>query len=132
MNNELLNWIDSLPWKIVVVLHCNHANEIDVSVAEALKKLHQQQVTLLNQSVLLAEVNDDAEVLVKLSQKLFEHNVIPYYLHLLDKVQGGKHFYVNKEKASELLTKVRQDLPGYLVPKLVEEKAGEKSKITVI
>lgn len=132
VNNELLNWLNSLPWKIVVVLHCNHANEIDSSVADALKKLHQQQVTLLNQSVLLAGVNDDAEVLVKLSQKLFMHNVLPYYLHLLDKVQGAKHFYVNKEKASKLLNEIRQDLPGYLVPKLVVEIAGEKSKTTVI
>lgn len=132
VNNELLNWLNSLPWKIVVVLHCNHANEIDSSVVDALKKLHQQQVTLLNQSVLLAGVNDDAEVLVKLSQKLFMHNVLPYYLHLLDKVQGAKHFYVNKEKASKLLNEIRQDLPGYLVPKLVVEIAGEKSKTTVI
>lgn len=131
VNNELLNWIDSLPWKIVVVLHCNHANEIDASVADALKKLQQHQVTLLNQSVLLAGVNNDVEVLTKLSQKLFEHNVLPYYLHLLDKVQGAKHFYVEKEKARQLLNEVRQHLPGYLVPKLVEEKAGEKSKITV-
>ena len=132
VNNAFLNWLDSLPWKIVVVLHCNHANEIDTSVAEALNKLQQHQVTLLNQSVLLAGVNDEAGTLVKLSEKLFENNVMPYYLHLLDKVQGAKHFYVEKQKASQLLNQVRQCLPGYLVPKLVEEKPEEKSKITVI
>lgn len=132
INNELLSWLDSLPWKIVMVLHCNHANEIDPAVAFALKQLQQHQVILLNQSVLLAGVNDDAEVLVNLSQKLFAHHVLPYYLHLLDKVQGAKHFYVNHERARQLLSEVRQCLPGYLVPRLVEEKAGEKSKTAII
>ena len=132
INNELLNWLDSLPWKIVMVLHCNHANEIDSSVASALKKLQQHQVTLLNQSVLLAGVNDNTETLINLSQKLFSHHVLPYYLHMLDKVQGAKHFYVKAEKASQILTEVRQLLPGYLVPKLVKEQAGEKSKTTLI
>ncbi len=132
VNSELLSWLDSLPWKIVMVLHCNHANEIDSSVASALKKLQQHQVTLLNQSVLLAGVNDNTETLIDLSQKLFSHHVLPYYLHMLDKVQGAKHFYVKNEKAQQILNEVRQLLPGYLVPKLVKEQAGEKSKITLI
>jgi len=132
INNELLNWLDSLPWKIVMVLHCNHANEIDAPVASALKKLQQHQVTLLNQSVLLAGVNDNAETLINLSQKLFSHHVLPYYLHMLDKVQGAKHFYVKNEKANQILNEIRQLLPGYLVPKLVKEQAGEKSKTTLI
>ena len=132
INNELLNWLDSLPWKIVIVLHCNHANEIDSSVAAALKKLQQHQVTLLNQSVLLAGVNDNTETLINLSQKLFSHHVLPYYLHMLDKVQGAKHFYVKNEKAKQILNEIRQLLPGYLVPKLVKEQAGEKSKTALI
>lgn len=131
INNEFLNWLDSLPWKIVMVLHCNHANEIDSSVASALNQLQQHQVTLLNQSVLLAGVNDNAEVLVELSRKLFDSHVLPYYLHMLDKVQGAKHFYVESEKAIQLLNEVRQCLPGYLVPKLVKENAGEKSKTAI-
>jgi len=131
VNLELLNWLDSLPWKIVMVLHCNHANEIDSSVAYALNQLQQNHVTLLNQSVLLAGVNDDTEVLINLSKKLFEHGVLPYYLHRLDKVQGAAHFYVDRAKASQLINEVRQHLPGYLVPKLVKEKAGEKSKTII-
>ena len=106
--------------------------EIDSSVAFALKQLQQHQVTLLNQSVILSGVNDNNEALIGLSQKLFAHHVLPYYLHLLDKVQGAKHFYVNHEKASQLLNQMRQRLPGYLVPKLVEEIAGEKSKTPLI
>lgn len=128
VNTELLNWLDSLPWKIVMVLHCNHANEIDESVAAALTRLQQHQVTLLNQSVLLKGVNDCKETLISLSEALFEHHVLPYYLHILDKVQGAKHFYVDNEKACQLIQEVRRRLPGYLVPKLVKENPGEKSK----
>ncbi len=132
VNNDLLNWLDSLPWKIVMVLHCNHANEIDASVASALKQLRQHQVILLNQSVLLAGVNDSTNALIELSQKLFSHHVMPYYLHMLDKVQGAKHFYVDDEKAGQFLDGMRQNLPGYLVPKLVKEQPGEKSKTALI
>ncbi|MCW9030386.1 MAG: EF-P beta-lysylation protein EpmB [Gammaproteobacteria bacterium] len=131
INNEFLSWLDSLPWKVVMVLHCNHANEIDSSVAMALNKLQHHQVTLLNQSVLLAGVNDNAEALINLSHKLFKHHVLPYYLHMLDKVQGARHFYVDRDKAIHLLNEVRQNLPGYLVPKLVQENAGEKSKTAI-
>ena len=84
------------------------------------------------QSVLLAGVNDNAQALIELSQKLFNHHVLPYYLHMLDKVQGAKHFYVTTDKATRLLNEVRQQLPGYLVPKLVQEHAGEKSKTAII
>lgn len=131
VNTELLSWLDSLPWKIVMVLHCNHANEISRDVASALEQLHQHHVTLLNQSVLLAGVNDNSAALVSLSKNLFEHNVLPYYLHMLDKVQGAKHFDVSHNKACQLIEEMRHQLPGYLVPRLVEEKAGEKSKTAV-
>lgn len=132
VNDELLNWLDSLPWKIVMVLHCNHANEIDHHVATALSQLQQHQITLLNQSVLLKGVNDNSEALINLSETLFIHQVLPYYLHVLDKVQGAQHFYVNNEKACQLLDEVRHCLPGYLVPKLVQENPGEKSKTPLI
>lgn len=132
INSEFLKWIDSLPWKVVMVIHCNHANEIDASVASALQQLQQHQITLLNQSVLLAGVNDDSTSLVNLSEKLFKHHVLPYYLHSLDKVQGAQHFAVEQTKALQLLKEMRQRLPGYLVPKFVEEKSGEKSKTTII
>ena len=131
INHEFLNWLDDLPWKIVMVIHCNHANEIDANVARALGKLHLHQVTLLNQSVLLAGVNDNIETLTDLSEKLFTHHVLPYYLHILDKVQGATHFYVKNEVAIALLSGLRDQLPGYLVPKLVEEKPGKKSKSAI-
>ena len=128
----LLKWLDSLPWKIVFVLHCNHANEIDLNVKTALNILKQHNVTLLNQSVLLAGVNDNADSLTQLSEKLFDADVLPYYLHMLDKVQGAQHFYVSPNKAMKLITEIQTRLPGYLVPKLVEENAGRLSKTMII
>jgi len=114
-----------------MVIHCNHANEIDTAVATALNKLQQHGVMLLNQSVLLAGVNDNSQALIELSHKLFANQVLPYYLHMLDKVQGAKHFNVDTENAVSLVNEMRQQLPGYLVPRLVQAQAGEKSQTAV-
>ena len=114
--------------KPVVVIHCNHAQEINEEVRQALKKFTDAKIPLLNQSVLLKGVNDNVEVLSTLSETLFENGVIPYYLHFLDPVEGAQHFEVSKKKALQLVKALRHQLPGYLVPALVQEIAGEKSK----
>ena len=131
VDEPLLSWFDSLPWKIVVVLHCNHANEIDEAVSQALQQLHKHHITLLNQSVLLAGVNNNPDALIDLSHKLFSNHVLPYYLHRLDKVEGATHFEISTKESLKLHTTIREQLPGYLVPRLVEEIAGELSKTPV-
>ncbi len=113
----------------VIVFHCNHANEIDDSVMQAFNLLRAANITLLNQSVLLKGINDSVSALVNLSETLFNSGVLPYYLHLLDPVQGSAHFFVEEQKASELVWQLMQELPGYLVPKLVKEVAGAPAKI---
>ncbi len=128
VTDELLELLKNSPKKIIVVLHCNHANEIDEDVAKACQRLTLAGVTLLNQSVLLQGVNDDVETLCNLSERLFEVGVLPYYLHFLDKANGTGHFQVSKTEALALLTAVQNQLSGYLVPKLVTEQAGELSK----
>ena len=115
----------------IVVIHSNHANEIDDAVAQALESLRGQGISLLNQSVLLAGINDSAAALVALSERLFEAGVMPYYLHLLDRVQGAAHFDVPEARARLLLTDVMGQLPGYLVPRLVREVEGAASKIVI-
>lgn len=125
---ELLDWIGALPWPLVVVVHANHANEIDDSVRTACAALRQRGVHLLNQSVLLRGVNDSAEALAELSEALFKAGVLPYYLHLLDRVQGTAHFEVPETEALALRDAIHARLPGYLVPKLVREVAGEAGK----
>lgn len=112
----------------ILVVHSNHPNELAPHLIENLQKWAQRGVTLFNQSVLLKGVNDNAEVLAQLSEKLFEAKVLPYYLHQLDKVQGAHHFAVADERAKALEQELRVRLPGFLVPKLVREIAGEPSK----
>jgi EF-P beta-lysylation protein EpmB len=127
----LLAWIDRQRLRVVIVIHCNHPNEIDSSVITALQKLQSAGVTLLNQSVLLHGVNDAATTLIRLSEVLFAAGVLPYYLHLLDKVQGAAHFAVRQETAKSLLAALRASLPGYLVPRLVRDIPGQPCKTPV-
>jgi len=111
-----------------VVLHVNHAQEIDDSVKNICQRLQQTGTQLLNQSVLLAGVNDSAQALIDLSETLIDSHVMPYYLHQLDRVSGAAHFEISDQRAKQLLNELNTRLPGYLVPKLVREIAGEASK----
>lgn len=115
----------------VVVLHSNHAQELDQQVADVCTKLRDAGCHLLNQSVLLAGVNDNAETLASLSHRLFACGVLPYYLHLLDKVQGAAHFDVSQENAVAIFQQLQALLPGYLVPRLAREEAGKKHKTLI-
>ncbi|MEO7478415.1 MAG: EF-P beta-lysylation protein EpmB [Lysobacteraceae bacterium] len=126
---ELLAWLRGLPQQVVIVIHANHANEFDAGVDAALACLRTAGATLLNQSVLLRGVNDDADSLANLSRRMFEAGVLPYYLHQLDHVAGAAHFEVDDAEARRLHASLTKSLPGYLVPKLVREVAGEPSKM---
>ncbi len=128
---ELVTILASNRFQTIMVVHSNHANELDQSVAMAMKELSQQGVTLLNQSVLLRDINDSAEVLHQLCTRLFSLGILPYYLHMLDRVQGAMHFEVVTNEAISIHNQLQTLLPGYLVPKLVYEKAGAKSKLPV-
>jgi L-lysine 2,3-aminomutase len=132
ITNEMLEWLTETRLQPVVVVHTNHAAEIDDHVAEALLKIRQRGITLLNQSVLLKGVNDNLAVLKKLSERLFETGVLPYYLHLLDKTQGTAHFDISSQQAQRLVGSLSAQLPGYLVPKLVKEIAGEAAKTPLL
>ena len=114
--------------QIVVVTHINHPNEIDDDVSHAVNQLKQHNVTVLNQSVLLKNINDNVNTLAQLSNKLFDNGILPYYIHLLDKVQGAAHFLVEDKQAKQLMKQLAEQISGYLVPKLAREVGGEKSK----
>ena len=128
VDRGLVDLLKNSPLNIVLVVHCNHANEIDATVRAALHELKAAGALLLNQSVLLRGVNDNAETLRALSQKLFDCGVLPYYLHLLDPVAGAAHFDVSEARGRELIAQIRSRLPGYLVPRLAREEPRESSK----
>jgi L-lysine 2,3-aminomutase len=110
------------------VLHVNHANELQGDAAEAVSKLRSTGALLLNQAVLLRSVNDEAKTLVALSKRLHELGVVPYYLYLLDRVNGTAHFEVSEARGKELVTAMAEALPGFLVPKLAREVPGREAK----
>lgn len=128
---ELVSRLTDTRLRTVLVVHANHPAEFDASIKHALNELRGTGITLLNQAVLLRGVNDKTETLASLSETLFEHGILPYYLHLLDKARGTAHFDVSAERAKNLLREVREQLPGYLVPRLVREEAGKAFKTPI-
>jgi EF-P beta-lysylation protein EpmB len=131
ISDALIDPLTASRLQIIMVIHSNHANEIDADVVSALRKLRQYDIPVLNQAVLLRQVNDNANALAKLSKTLFTHGVMPYYLHTLDKVQGAAHFAVDSQRMHTVYTELCRQLPGYLVPKLVTEHAGADFKTPV-
>ena len=128
VDRPFVDWLAALALQKVVVLHANHANELDADVDRACARLRDAGATVLNQAVLLRGVNDDAAVLAALSERLFAAGVLPYYLHQMDRVQGAAHFEVPDDRALALVAALRARLPGYLVPRLVREVAGDDAK----
>jgi KamA family protein len=112
-----------------VVLQINHPQEIDDDVARAVARLVDAGIPVLSQSVLLRGVNDRAESLAELCERLIDLRVMPYYLHRLDRVAGAAHFDVPEHEGRRLIEKLRRRLPGYAVPRFVCEVPGESSKV---
>ena len=131
VNSSLLAALKKFTRTIVFVFHINHPNEIDDELIDAAIKLKNNNIHLLNQSVLLKGINDNAITLKKLSLKLFDIGINPYYLHLLDEVKGATHFKVETNEAVDIHKQLKGLVSGYLVPKLVKEIVGESSKVTI-
>lgn len=131
ITGELLDWFAGTRLQPVMVLHINHANEVDDELRLALQPLRDAGVTLLNQGVLLKGVNDSVQAQVALSEAIFAAGVMPYYLHVLDKVQGAAHYDLHEQEARALMAGVIKRLPGYLVPKLVREIGNQPGKTPI-
>lgn len=131
IDTDFVRLFKSVSFNKVMVIHVNHANELNSAVYKALQALKESGFTLLNQSVLLKGINDDLNAQVALQKKLFSYGVLPYYLHLLDRARGTAHFEVSREAAQRLHTEMTLALPGYLVPRLVSEIPGKGSKTLI-
>ena len=125
---EFLQWSEQLELKKVMVLHVNHAQELGANARQSIDNLKAAGYVLLNQSVLLKNINDNVESLIKLSHKLWDSGVIPYYLHQMDAVQNAAHFTIDEQRAIKIHQQLQAHLPGYLVPNLVKEIAGQRNK----
>ena len=122
VDGGLLTWLRGIQRPTVFVLHTNHPNEIDGEVRAACAKLRAAGVTLLNQSVLLRGVNDDVDTLAQLSRALMDAGVVPYYLHLPDRVRGTAHFDVAEAEAQRLVDALER--PAVRLPRAA---AGARS-----
>ena len=131
VNEAFIETLRQFNGQVVFVTHINHPNEISTHNQAAFRLLAEQGYKIFNQSVLLKRVNDSAEILAELSNKLFASDIIPYYLHRLDKVQGAAHFDLPARESCRIYQQLRKQLPGYLLPALVEEVAGQSSKTPV-
>lgn len=129
---DLIGVLNQFSGKVVMVTHINHANEISRHNRQSFQMLSAQGFPIFNQSVLLKGVNDRAETLIELSHKLFDSQIIPYYLHRLDKVEGAAHFDLTPEKSRRIYRQMREQLPGYLLPAMVDEVEGQLSKIPAV
>ena len=131
ITSKLVSLLKNSRLKATMVLHINHGNEIDNDFVQALEPLRDARISLFNQSVLLKDINDKAETLIELSEKLFHAGIQPYYLHLFDPVQGAAHFDVKEEVAVGIMNEMLATLPGFLMPKLVREIAGQANKTPI-
>jgi EF-P beta-lysylation protein EpmB len=132
VTDELLTWLCGTRLTPIMVIHSNHPAEIDSSVAVALSRLVEAGIPVLNQAVLLRGVNDDVAMLADLCERLVNLRVMPYYLHQLDRVGGAAHFEVPIERGREIVAQLQSRLPGYAVPRYVQEIAGEEHKISLM
>jgi len=128
VTSDLIDWLRGTRLTPIMVVHINHAQEIDAAVADSLARLSDAGIPLLNQAVLLRGINDTADALINLSRSLVNLRVMPYYLHQLDRVTGAAHFEVPIHRGLELLAALRRALPGYAVPRYVQEIAGKPHK----
>ncbi len=131
VTDELIDWLTGTRLTPIMVLHANHARELDANVAAAADRLRRAGVMLLNQAVLLRGVNDTVDVQSDLGLRLVEIGVAPYYLHQLDRVRGAAHFEVPIARGREIIAELRRRLPGYAVPQYVQEQAGSVHKLVL-
>ena len=131
VNEAMVHWLTGSAWKPIVVIHANHAQELDVEVERALSRLQRAGVLLLNQAVLLRGVNDSVQAQVELYERLIAMGVTPYYLHQLDRVAGAAQFEVPIDEGKQLIAELRRQLPGYAIPRYVQELADQPSKVVL-
>jgi len=131
ISKGLVEILSACRLKTTMVVHINHPNEINQTLDNALEPLRKARIPLFNQSVLLKGINDDANVLAQLSEDLFDIGIQPYYLHMFDPVQGAAHFNVVESEAINIVNQTMAILPGFLMPKLVREIAGQTNKTPI-
>ena len=114
-----------------MIVHTNHPEELTPSVRAALARLVDAGIPVLNQAVLLAGVNDDVEVLARLSAELVSLRVYPYYLHHPDAATGNAHFRVSTARGLALVRELARRVSGLALPRYVIDPPDGSGKVDV-
>lgn len=131
IERSLLDILSHTRLQVWFCIHTNHPRELDEDIFVALRRVQKLGIPVINQSVLLKGINDDADVLVDLCQQLSDHGIVPYYLHQLDRVKGSARFEVPESEGVRLIKEIATRLPGYAVPRYVKEVAGSPGKVII-
>lgn len=129
IDDDFIRMLSCLDKQVIFVIHVNHPQELDNTIFFALKRVQKLGIPLLSQTVLLHRINDNVEVLASLFTNLSNQGILPYYLHQLDRVKGTTHFETKKERGLEIMKQLSAKLPGYCVPKYVQEIPNQPNKI---
>ena len=129
---DLLTMLSNSQLNKVCVFHINHPDEISEKFCDVALKIKATNTVTLNQSVLLNNVNNNAHTLIKLSNKLFDIGILPYYLHMLDPAKGTHHFHVSARQAKKIIQEMKNNLPGYLVPSSPTKSQAKTASLTKI
>ncbi len=116
---------------IWVMTHFNHPKELTESSRAACRRLADAGFPLMNQTVLLRGVNDDAEVLKQLFRGLVRERVRPYYLLQMDPVRGTSHLRTPLATGISLMEQLQGRLSGIALPKLIVDTPGGFGKVPV-
>jgi lysine 2,3-aminomutase len=116
---------------IVVAVHANHPRELTAEARAACRRLLEQGIMLVSQSVLLRGVNDDPGTLEALMRAFVEAGVKPYYLHHGDLAPGTAHWRVPIAKGQELMILLRARLSGLAMPTYVLDIPGGRGKVPI-
>ena len=112
-------------------IHVNHPNECTHTLRNACEQLTYAGVPIGNQSVLLRNVNDNAEVMQSLIHRLLMMRVRPYYLYQCDLITGSAHLRADPRKGIEIIRKLRGHTTGYSIPQFVIDAPGGGGKIPI-
>jgi len=112
-----------------VMTHFNHAKELTPEARAACARLADAGFPLMNQTVLLAGVNDSAPALEALFRGLVRARVRPYYLLQMDPVRGTSHLRTPLERGLALMEQLQGRLSGIALPKLICDTPGGRGKV---
>lgn len=116
---------------IYVAVHSNHAREFSKDALAACRKLTDVGIPLVGQTVLLKDINDNAEVLADLFRTMVEARIMPYYLHHPDLAPGTSHFRVPIETGQALMRQLRGRISGLAIPTYILDIPGGYGKVPV-